>query len=302
MTRVRVPACPVCGGDEFRVLYPATVGGEEVDASVYFGSSRGRAGHLDIVRCSGCGLVLSNPQDDAAMLARVYSAHEDPVYEREYSTRRRAARWHLDLVMRYAAKPARILDVGCATGIFVGVAQEGGWRATGIDASAWMVSKARSRCPLATFTAANLEEVKFPAESFEVVTLWDVLEHIHAPGEMLERARGWLSSGGWLFLSVPNVESKVARLMGKHWVLLLREHLWYFSPGTIGALLSRAGFEVVSTRTKQVEFSLANVMGRLSQYGGPVSGACGHLSRVAPFKRVRLRFPIGEIDVVARAK
>jgi ubiquinone/menaquinone biosynthesis C-methylase UbiE len=301
MTPVRVVACPACGADEFRALYPASIGGDEADPSVYFGSSRARAGHLEIVRCR-CGLVLSNPQDDRATLTRVYSAHEDPAYEREYATRRRAARWHLDLAMKYVSKPARLLDVGCATGIFVEVAQEAGWRATGIDASAWMVSKARSRCPLATVTVADLEEIRFPAESFEVVTLWDVLEHVHAPVEMLERTRGWLASGGWLCLSVPNVESTVARLMGKRWVLLLREHLWYFSPETIGVVLSRAGFEVVSTRTKLVEFSLANVMGRLGQYGGRVADACSRLSRVAGFKHIRLRFPIGEMDVVARVK
>jgi ubiquinone/menaquinone biosynthesis C-methylase UbiE len=302
MTPVRVPACPACGGSEFRSRYAATIGGEETDPSEYFGSSRAKVGHLEIVRCSGCGLVLTSPQDDGAALAKVYSAHEDPGYEREYATRRRAAQWHLDLVTSYVAKPGQMLDVGCATGIFVGVAQEAGWRATGIDASGWMVSTARSRCPMATFKVASLEEVRFPTESFEVVTLWDVLEHVPAPVEMLERARAWLSPGGWLFLSVPNVESKVARLMGKHWVLLLREHLWYFAPGTIGAVLSCAGFEVVSTRTKLVECSLANVMGRLGQYGGRVADACRYLSRVAAFEHVRLRFPIGEMDVVARAK
>jgi ubiquinone/menaquinone biosynthesis C-methylase UbiE len=299
MTRVRVP-CPACGGVGFRSLYAATIGEDEADVSVYFGSSRARAGNLHIVRCTGCGLVMTNPQDDGATLARVYANHEDAAYEFEYASRRRAALWHLDLVTRYLPEPVRILDVGCATGIFVGVAQEAGWQATGIDASAWMVSHAQSRCPMATFRVANLEKVNFPAESFQVITLWDVLEHVHAPVEMLERAHGWLTQEGWLFLSVPNVESKMARLMGKRWVLLLREHLWYFSPRTIGAVLSRAGFEVISTRTKLVEFSLANVMGRLGQYGGSLSDACSHLSRIAAFKRVRLRFPMGEMDVVAR--
>jgi len=301
LTLVLVP-CPVCGGTGFRSLYAATVPDDDADESVYFGSSRARAGHLSIVRCTRCGLVMTNPQDDGATLARVYSAHQDPAYELEYKNRQRAALQHLGLVMRYQPKPARILDVGCATGIFVGAAEEAGWQATGIDASEWMISRARSRCPGATFRIATLEKVSFPAEAFQVVTLWDVLEHVQRPEETLERIRGWLGPEGWLFLSMPNAESMVARLMGKHWVLLLREHLWYFSPHTIGTLLSRAGFELVCTRPKLVQFSLANVGGRLGQYRGSLSAVYSRLSRVSACKRLRLRFPIGEMDVVARAK
>ena len=301
MTLVCVP-CPLCGSVEFRSLYSASIGDREADASVYFGSSRARAEHLQIVRCNGCGLVMSNPQDDGATLARVYAAHEDAAYESEYASRERSGRAHLGLVKRYQARPTRLLDLGCATGIFVRVAREAGWDATGIDASEWMVSRARSRCPAATFKVARLEEVSFAPGSFEVVTLWDVLEHVRAPIEMLERARGWLVPEGWLFLSVPNVESHVARLMGKRWMLLLREHLWYFSPETLRVALARAGFEMIWTRTKLVEFSLANVMSRLGQYGGSLSGGWSRLSRVSACKRVRLWFPIGEMDVVARVR
>jgi len=63
-----------------------------------------------------------------------------------------------------------------------------------------------------------------------------VLEHVHSPVEVLECVRDWLSPGGFLFLSLPNADSLVAKAMGRRWVLLLREHLWYFSPDTISRL------------------------------------------------------------------
>lgn len=245
---------------------------------------------------------MSNPQDDGSTLARVYAKHEDAAYELEYANRERSGRAHLDLVSKYQAGPARLLDVGCATGIFVQLAREAGWDAIGIDASEWMIARARGRCPMGTFKVATVEKIGFPPGSFEVVTFWDVLEHVRAPVEMLERVRGWLVPDGLVCLSVPNVESCVARVMGKRWVLLLREHLWYFSPETIGVALERAGFETMETRTKLVEFSLANVMTRLGQYGGPLSAGWRRLSRVAACKRVRLWFPIGEMDVVARVR
>jgi hypothetical protein len=90
--------------------------------------------------------------------------------------------------------------------------------------------------------------------------------------------------------------------MGRRWVLLLREHLWYFSPETMRFALARAGFEMVVARRKAVEFSLGNVMMRLGQYGGPLAAVGRRLSHGSASKRVRLRFPIGEMDVVARAR
>jgi 2-polyprenyl-3-methyl-5-hydroxy-6-metoxy-1,4-benzoquinol methylase len=301
MTLVLVP-CPICGSARRRLLYAGTIPHDGTDPRTYFGSSRTSAGHLPIVQCTGCGLVMSNPQDNRETLAQVYAAHEDSAYEGEHENRRRAALQHLALVMRYHTRPARILDVGCATGIFVSAAQESGWQATGLDASEWMIAGGRRRCPAATFRVGTLDEVTFQPGEFAAITLWDVLEHVPAPLEALERMHPWLAPEGRLFLSLPNATSLMARIMGRHWVLLLREHLWYFSPVTIEKLLARAGFEMVRTRPKLVQFSLANVLGRLAQYPGPLSAAAGRLSRVSTWNRLRLRFPMGEMDVVARPK
>jgi hypothetical protein len=165
-----------------------------------------------------------------------------------------------------------------------------------------MVSRARIRCPTAAFRVGTLDEIQFPADSFEVITLWDVLEHVSSPRQTLDRVRNWLTPDGCLFLSVPNADSVMARLMGRRWVLLLREHLWYFSPVTLATLLRQAGFDPVRPRPKRVHFSLANVLARLAQYPGPWRGAMSRLSRAPALKRVKLRFPMGEMDVVARVR
>ena len=301
MTLVTVP-CAVCQGTTFESIYPSTIFDVATDPSRFFGSSRRRAGHLEIVRCSACGLVLSNPQDDTATLASVYTALEDEAYEGEHDNRRRAARHYLELMRRYQPKPARLLDVGCATGVFVCAAREVGWDATGLDASSWMITRARSRCPAATFLIAGLGEARFATGAFDVITLWDVLEHAPAPRQALESLHRWLRPGGWLLLSVPNVASMTARLMGRHWVMLLREHLWYFSPAIMARLLSRTGFDPVRIRPEWRRFSLGSVVARLTQYPGIVGAASGGLSRLPLAGRLPLRLAIGEMDVVARAR
>lgn len=301
MTLVVVP-CIVCGSTVFNAVYPGTIGADDVDIALYFGSSRVRAGHLPIVRCSQCGLLMENPRDDNATLAEMYATREDSVYELEYENRRQVALTHLALVSAFCPTPGRVLDLGCASGTFVCLAQQAGWQATGLDPSRWLIDRGRARCPGATFVASTLEEASFQGNSFDVITLWDVLEHVPSPLQTLQRVRSWLAPGGSLFLSVPNAGSVVARLMRSRWVLLLREHLWYFSPQTVSLLLSQIGFEVVQTRPKLVQFSVANIFRRFAQYPGALSGLASHLSSLPTCKRIWLRFPIGEMNVVARAR
>ncbi|MEX2221172.1 MAG: class I SAM-dependent methyltransferase [Candidatus Rokuibacteriota bacterium] len=293
--------CVVCGGENVDPVYPGTIAPAELrDPAVYFSSSRLVTGYLPVVRCARCGLLMTSPRDDDATLGRIYAELADHSSEVEDGARSRTVADRLALVGSYRRLPGRLLDVGCGTGVFVCAAQDGGWEATGVDASAWAVAMGGQRCPRARFRAGLLSEIDFPAGSFDVVTLWDVLEHVPRPVETLEKIRSWLALDGWLFLSLPNAESRIARLMGKRWVLLLREHLWYFSPATIAALLSRTGFMLDSVRPKLVPFSLAHILDRLAQYPGAAGTIAGRLPAIGVLRRIAVRVPIGEMYVVAR--
>ncbi|HKW93349.1 MAG TPA: class I SAM-dependent methyltransferase [Methylomirabilota bacterium] len=271
-------------------------------ATGHFGSSRVAAGHLAIVRCRSCGLLMTNPQDDAATLEDIYRSFSDPAYDAEYADRGQEAAERLALVARHHPAPGRLLDVGCGTGAFVCAALERGWEAAGLDSSDWMVTRGRARCPPATFWRGALGVVNFPPQSFDVITMWNVLEHVVAPREALRRVREWLAPGGGVFLSMPNGSSLVSRLMGRRWPLLLREHLWYFGPRTIGRLLADAGFELIEVRSRLVRFSGARVLARLEQDPGEMAGLSRRLSRVNLLCRLTLRVPTGEMDVVARVR
>jgi len=293
--------CAVCGEGAVDPVYPGTIAlADRRDPAVYFSSSRRVAGYLPIVRCARCGLLMTSPRDDEATLGRIYSELTDRSGEQEDEAGRRNRADELALVKRYALPPGRLLDVGCGAGLFVCAAQKAGWEATGVDPSAWAVARGLERCPGVRFRAGLLSEVDFPAGSFEVVTLWNVLEHLPRPAETLDRIRSWLTRDGWLFLSLPNADSRIARLMGKRWVLLLREHLWYFSPTTMATLLSRSGFVLVDARPKRVSSSVAHIVGRLAQSPGSTGKAAGRLSGVGALRRLTVRFSVGEMYVVAR--
>lgn len=293
--------CVVCGRDTVDPVYPGTIpSAEPRDPAVYFSSSRRVAGYLPIVRCARCGLMMTSPRDDDATLGRIYADLAARSLEPEDEARSRSVADRLALVRRCRPPPGRLLDLGCGTGLFVCAAQNAGWEAAGVDASAWAMESGRQRCPRARFRAGLLPEIDFPAGSFDVVTLWDVLEHVPGPVEVLEKIWSWLARDGWLLLSLPNADSRIARVMGRRWVLLLREHLWYFSPATIAALLSRTGFVLTDVRPKLVPFSLASIMDRLAQHPGAAGTLAGRLSAVGLLRRLAVRLPIGEMYVVAQ--
>lgn len=291
--------CDLCGGEEEDELFPSTID-ETAAAHGYYSSSRRRATHGRIVRCRSCGLVRTSPRDSLRTLEEVYRELDDPLYDAETENRAVTARGHLSLVERYARPPGRLLDVGCSTGIFLAAARDRGWDVEGIEASAWAVRRARERFGLTAVQQTALENATLTPASCDAVTMWDVLEHLPSPTLACERIRGWMKPGGCMFMNVPNVDSRMARALRRRWPLLLREHLWYFSPATLEQLLAKCGFRVELIRPNFVTFTLGTVFVRLGQYGDPVAPLWRRLADSGLARRLCLRFPIGEVTVVAR--
>lgn len=298
MSLVEVP-CPVCGDSRSKLLYPSTVPDPDSQPESYFSSSRVHSGHLDIRRCLECGLVHTNPRDDDATLGRVYAGLQDEAYADDEVNLKRTAAEHLAFITAHCRQGRTLLDIGCGSGIFVAAAQEAGWQAAGLEPSSRAIDRARIRSPRATFHCALLQHSEFPPDSFDAITLWDVLEHVPDPARALLHLRDWLKPDGRLFLNLPNSGSISARWMGKRWVLMLREHLWYFSPETLRRLLSRSGFELMETRPNFVRFSIGSIAGRLTQYGGTVARVAAWMSR-SRLRSRSIRFPMGEMNAVAR--
>jgi SAM-dependent methyltransferase len=142
------------------------------------------------------------------------------------------------------ARP-RLLDAGCGPGYFVRAAADFGFEARGIEVSQYAVDFARRELGV-DVRQGTIAATDLPPGPFDVVTLWDVIEHLPAPLAALRAAAGLLRPGGFIVLSTGDYASLVARLSGAHWHLFnLPEHLWFFTPGSLRRLLSRAGFAPV---------------------------------------------------------
>jgi len=221
---------------------------------------------FSVVRCRGCGIAQTLPRPPEQLLARFYP----PVYyPRESHDRAYYRKWiqpsqriKLDIVRRFRAS-GTLLDVGSGAGYFVREASEGGFSAQGLEFSREAVEFGRREFGL-LLTEGDLLTAQYPDCSFDIVTLWHVLEHLPRPVESLKRIRALLKPGGTLVIAVPNLESIQARVFRGRWYHLeVPRHLYHYTPGALRRLLESIGLEVQAEYQRSPEHNWAGILGSM---------------------------------------
>lgn len=223
------PPCVLCGG-------------RDVEPHLVYNGFK-------IVACRRDGLLFVSPRpielgpyyDD-----RYYSNGFPNQYQDygAFARRELVPRWEGRLVRmaETLGAPGRLLDVGCATGVFLELAKTRGWRGSGIELSAWAAGQARALG--FEVLQGSLPNAKLESGAFDAVTLWDCVEHLQQPALVLREVWRLLKPGGMLILSTGAVEHRDPRRISKWynppW------HLYYFSEATMRALLAESGFVSMS--------------------------------------------------------
>jgi 2-polyprenyl-3-methyl-5-hydroxy-6-metoxy-1,4-benzoquinol methylase len=207
-----------------------------------------------IVNCTTCDFKFTNPRPDENAIGEYYKAESyishtntskgliSKIYQ---EVRKFTLKGKLNLINRLSPNKGKLLDVGCGTGMFLNVARENGWKVNGIepDAGARGIAEATNQIKIK-------EEVlsSFQNETFEVITLWHVLEHVHKLNETVEWLKTRLSKDGSVIIAVPNHESKDAEIYQAQWAAYdVPRHLYHFSQKTMTALFANHGFELKET-------------------------------------------------------
>ena len=235
--------CYLCGGGALSLRFPGR-GGAAGGHAAYACTSFGHRAHAPIWVCRDCGFLVQWPMPDAVRLLEAYGAVEDPLYlaekENRYLTFRRA------LGLLGPPDGRRLLDVGAYCGIFVDVALQAGFVAEGIELSRWAVRQARALgLPVRNET---LVEAARTGARYDVLTLWDVIEHLADPRQELLAAAELLRPGGEIHVSTIDAASLLARVLGARWPWLMDMHVVYFDRRTLPRLLGETGFRVVRRR------------------------------------------------------
>lgn len=234
-------ACPLCGADRPQPAYHITRD-----------CQHGTRGPFHSVRCTECGVLYLNPRPSTTELSRYYPA-EYAAYQREpLEGGRWWARWMrlygLDKRCRAVSRlvsSGHLLDVGCATGDFLArMRRHGLWELTGLEQDERAATLARQQYGLEIYIG-HLDEVQLTQRRFDVVTMWDVIEHLPRPVASLQRIGEWLRPGGWLIIRTPDADSPYARAFGRYWAGHdAPRHLVVFDRSSLTRLLTENGFQI----------------------------------------------------------
>ncbi len=243
--RVHV-ACNLCGADDAVFVFetsPRVSGNSDSN----FTATSDRLGSERLVRCRRCDLVYLNPQPHPRAVLDAYSEGEDARYVEQMASRMRTFRGYWRSMQPHLPSTGRALDVGAAAGFFMRIAEEHGWKASGVEPNAWLRRFARERTGV-SIEAATLQAAPWSDAYFDLVTFWDVLEHLSDPASAVKEAARLLKPGGLLVVNWPDISDPLAKLFGRRWWFLLSAHLFYFTPQTLTALIARRGFEVFAVK------------------------------------------------------
>lgn len=227
-------ACNLCQGDDAVLLFSA------VDLNHQC------PGCFQIVKCRNCGLVYLNPRPGKEKLPQYYpdNYYLPPPPERAPDGQTPEKTGILEKRILQYKRPGTILDIGCKCGAFLAGLKTPGWQAYGVEISPLAAQAARARHGLKV-TTADFAETHFQNGQFEVVTLWQTLEHLRDPLATLREINRIIKPDGLLVISVPNIDSFQARIFKARWFHLdAPRHLFHFSPRTIRILLAKAGFDL----------------------------------------------------------
>ncbi len=232
--------CGLCGGAERQVSFTD--------------------GPFSVVKCASCGLTYVTPRlKDTSLIDEVYDEgywSANSASERGYTDYRTAAplylktyRRRLSIVRRHFPRPGRVLDIGCAAGYFLDVMKGEGWDVLGLEPSAAIFPQTVERLGADHAELGLLGEVELEAGSFDLITMWDVIEHIPDPVAAVREVGKLLAPGGKFLIETQNVASTTARLLGRRWHHYKHaEHIYHFDRSTLARVLDEAGFEILENR------------------------------------------------------
>jgi hypothetical protein len=219
--RVENVGCPICG-NRF--------------ASRPIKALFGMTAHVAV--CNECRIAFQTPRPspEATLAYMNWRWASSDTYVSNVESQLKRGREQLDLVHTCISPPGSLLDFGAGSGSFVKVALESGWSAHGVERSGAARSNAINRYGVDLF-----EEL--PDTQYDVITMWDVVEHLRSPGEMLSGLSKNLKPSGLIFIETGNWENWERVVNGDKWHVYLLDHHFYFSPSSLSRLVSDAGYQ-----------------------------------------------------------
>lgn len=292
--------CNLCGSSRYYLMYRQPKTAKKRAVSATYTISEGELEQPDkIVRCMTCGLVFAIPEGRVKEITQDYVDMEDPEYLKEEKGRRAQAAIVLKKIAKFK-KSGKLLDIGCGPGFFLDEAKRRGWEVQGADLSRWSREYAKEHFNIEVHQGP-LTAARIPHRAFDVIVMNDVIEHIEDPKAVLKEIRRILKNDGVIYISTPDIQSFLSRLLRAKWWGINKYHLFYFSKKTIEKLFEEVGFKPLRYSSYPRIFSLSYWAMRLKSYPVLIYGPIELLSRVGNLGRSLLKITLhDQIGVIAR--
>ena len=174
---------------------------------------------------------------------------------------------YLDILSNIGKSNGKLLDIGAATGFFIQLAKARGFDVTGVELSDFAAEIGRKKG--LNIITGDLLVQSFPEKHFDVITMFDVLEHVPRPKELIKEVSRILKDGGLVVINTPDAESLWAKALGPRWQLIMPpEHINYFSPKNLGNYLTKNGFEIKVSSKIGKSFTVQYILKMLYKWQG----------------------------------
>lgn len=253
--------CILCNSRSLFLLYPSTLGKPINKVKQYVCTTTSYGVHGPIYKCRRCGFVFIIDNESKKNIKINYEEVEDPLYISEKKARTVTFKRHLKNILRYSRKKGKLLEVGSYTGLFLSIAKRAGWDVYGVEPSKWAVKYAKKNYWL-NIKNTILKSGIFPPGIFDVIVMWDVIEHIPNPLNDLKVCYSYLKPGGHIIMSTINIDSLISKMLGPKWPWLMDMHRVYFSESTMKKMLEKVGFVDIDFRPHVRYVSLRYLMSR----------------------------------------
>jgi 2-polyprenyl-3-methyl-5-hydroxy-6-metoxy-1,4-benzoquinol methylase len=239
--------CPGCGQNDYEVLFESNMKAadfqRDLAETVYMLPGRKWGRH---VKCRNCQLIYVSPIEKADNINKAYSQRKSVDASIIRKSRLTVSQSQVGLIRQYKnGTHTCLLDIGCGEGFFLLNASRAGYATKGVELSQDAAEYARREFGL-DVEAKPFEELRSPENCFDVITLWQVLEHVPYPLVILKEVHRILKPGGLLALSTPNIRGVPARILGRRWWNIRRLHINQFTTNTLTTLLKDSGFRDIS--------------------------------------------------------
>ncbi|MFH1537735.1 MAG: class I SAM-dependent methyltransferase [bacterium] len=241
-----VEKCPLCGSSSKSDHFKTTAAGGDA---------------VTIVKCKTCTLVYLDPAPTRKSLSAFYgSVYLTPEYRKldgarytdprqEIAASFQTMEQHVDLIKEYKVPSGRMLDIGCSYGAFLIEATSRGWSTEGIEPFEEGVEFCRGNLGLKVIQG-EIPDADLPSESYDVITMWEIIEHLPEPVAAMKKANELAKLKGVLFITSPSADSPAARLLRERWIgLKLPTHLQFFNYSTLARLLVATGWSPVKIKS-----------------------------------------------------